>query len=180
MKWISLATVLFSLSTFAAPHPATSTSATIGQSAGKYFSQHGFKVSLGRTSWKQVSAPKEYKNIEAVYKGQSESVGVPDPSLTVRRDNLLKKVSLERYVKRWLKDYHRFGFEILTSKKVKVGANVGYMLDLLHPDSAHQLRQVVFVRKKNAVIFTCRDSKKTFMKNLKSCNEIVRTFAWTI
>jgi len=180
MKALLILLILFPGLSFSAPHPATGTSSALGQASGRYFSQHGFRVSLGDSDWRQVRPPREFKNIEAVYKGKASFAGMPAPSLTVRRDHLKKRASLESYVKRWMKDYHRFGFEVLASKKVKVGTNIGYMLDLNHPDSAHQLRQVVFVKSNDAIIFTCRDGKKTFLKNLKACNQIVRTFDWTI
>jgi hypothetical protein len=63
---------------------------------------------------------------------------------------------------------------------VKVGENNAQMLDLIHNGSEKQLRQVIFIKEERVVIFTCRDHKLTFLDSLKNCNDIVRTFRWTL
>jgi len=177
---VLLFSLFFELSLWAAPHPATSTSFVLGTESGRYFSEHGFKVSLGSSGWEQTSAPTQFKNIEIIYRGVRAEPHLPPPSLTVRRDQLKKTTSLKSYIRKWMKDYHRFGFDILASQKVKVGSNTAYMLDLVHAETENQLRQVVFLRKRNAVILTCRDKKQAFLSSLKACNKIVRSFRWTL
>lgn len=152
----------------------------VGAGSGRFFSENGFKISLGESSWSKEAAPKSFKTIEVVFKSQQDLAGAPPASLTVRRDDLEKSMTLESYVKTWRKDYPRFGFDILNSQKVKVGPNVGFMLDLTHSQTKSQLRQVVFVKSTQAVILTCRDKRQTFRKSLKSCNKIIRTFNWTL
>ncbi|NQY99351.1 MAG: hypothetical protein HRT45_01620 [Bdellovibrionales bacterium] len=182
-SFILLAASLFVVGpvlSIAAPHPATSSSFVVGADSGRYFSENGFKVSLGKSKWQKAAPPKSFQTIEVIFKGPQSNTGEVAPSLTVRRDDLKQPMGLERYVKQWRKDYPRFGFNILNSQRVTVGANIGFMLDLVHAETSNQLRQVVFVKDRQAVIFTCRDKKASFRQSLSDCNEIVRTFKWTL
>lgn len=172
--------ILITLSAaYSAPHPSTSSSFLIGQEKGRFFSQHGFLVNSAETQWIHKSPPKGIANVETIYSAPNRQNGV-QASLTVRVDSLKKNRPLKTYLKKWNRDYHRFGFEILQSRKVKVGKNTAEMLDLIHAKSQKQLRQVIFVKNHKAVTFTCRDHQKSFRKHLKDCNQIIRSFRWTI
>ena len=179
MKFVAICTLfLFSLPSLSAPHPVTSSSFLVGQENGRFISQHGFLLNAGGTDWIHRHTPRGIKNVETMYLSPNSENGMK-ASLTVRVDKLSRKSSLGKYMKKWARDYHRFGFDILASQKVKVGPYKAHMIDLIHQQSAKQLRQVVFFRNRKAVIFTCRDNRKTFLNSLKSCNEIVRSFRWS-
>ena len=178
MKVVAFFALFFvSISAYSAPHPGTSSSFLVGQEKGRFISQHGFLLNAGGTDWKHRHTPRGIKNVETMYLSPNSIVGMK-ASLTVRVDKLSRTSSLGKYMKKWARDYHRFGFDILASQKVKVGPYKAHMIDLVHNQSSKQLRQVVFFRNRKAVIFTCRDNKKTFLNSLKSCNEIVRSFRW--
>lgn len=100
------------------------------------------------------------------------------PALTVRVDDLRTNMALKSYVKKWMKDYGRFGFEVLTAKQIKVSQNQAFLLDILSRETNKQLRQLVFLRERTAVILTCRDHKASFSKTVADCNEIAKTFEW--
>ena len=87
---------------------------------------------------------------------------------------------MKQFVKQWIKDYPRLGFEILSSKPLKVNGSAAFLIDTIHREGSKQLRQVVFLKEKKAVILTCRDHKDSFEKSVKGCNEIIRTFKWLI
>lgn len=178
MHLVLTAMLLFGYTAWSAPHPATSSSFLVGQDKGRFISQHGFLLNSASTDWIHKRTPRGIKNVETMYLSPVSTGGMK-ASLTVRVDDLSDNSSLQAYMKKWAKDYHRFGFDILTSQKVKVGSYRAHMVDLLHKQSEKQLRQVVFVRDHKAVIFTCRDNQQTFLESLKSCNEIVRSFRWT-
>ncbi|OFZ20401.1 MAG: hypothetical protein A2Z20_08790 [Bdellovibrionales bacterium RBG_16_40_8] len=171
--------VLSSL-TFAAPMPLTSSSIFISGQRGLFHSPVGFSIHLANTDWVQIEKPKDNSYIDAVYRAGSDNN--IQAALTVRTDKITDELSspvnLENYAQKWMKDYPRFGFVILTAKKVRVGESVGYMLDLVNRDNSKQLRQVLFVKNKYAVTLTCRDDVQNFSQTLKSCNEIMRTFSW--
>ncbi|MCB0407533.1 MAG: hypothetical protein KDD34_04955 [Bdellovibrionales bacterium] len=179
MKYIVMVLLLITTQSFAAPHPATSSSFLIGMNSGRFISQYGFVLNAANTHWIHQRTPRDIKNIETVYAAPKTNNGV-QPSLTVRVDELTSNSTMKDYVSKWVNDYPRLGFDILASKKVKVGPYLAQMIDFVHNDTQKQLRQVIFVKDQKAVIFTCRDYKQTFLETLKSCNEIVRTFHWTI
>lgn len=160
-----------------APIPLTSSSLLISEKKGLYRSPLGFSLHLADTDWEHVPAPKDNPFIATIYRSNQHAEGV-QAALTVRIDELDQKTSLDVYSKKWLKDYPRFGFEILSSKKVRVGSQVAFLLDLVNRENQKQLRQILFLRDKNAVTLTCRDDIKTFNSTLRACNSIIRTFRW--
>lgn len=179
MKLFLILIASFCFSAFAAPHPATSTSFLIGQKNGRFISQHGFMVNGAETGWVHRTTPAGVENIETMYSSPVSQNGV-EASLTVRVEEIEKDSTLNTHMKQWLKDYHRFGFDVLASQKVKLGENQAQMLDLVHNSSSKQIRQILFTKNNRVVVFTCRDNKQTFLESLKKCNEIVRSFRWTI
>lgn len=177
MPLLVLCSLIFLGQAHGAPIPATTSSILISERPGLFRSPTGFQIDSGKTNWKQISTPKSNDFISTVYRSEQPVDGI-QPALTVRIDKLDKKTSLTRYTKRWMKDYPRLGFEILTAKKVKVGTEIGFMLDLINRDNEMQLRQLLFVKNKDVVNLTCRDHHQNFNNTLKSCNEIFRTFRW--
>ena len=128
-KLLLLILVLISGTLYAAPHPSTSSSFLIGQEKGRFFSQHGFLIHANNTQWRHKSPPKGIKNVETIYSAPDRKNGM-QASLTVRVDSLKKSKSLKSYLKKWMRDYQRFGFEVLQSRKVKVGDNLAELVDL--------------------------------------------------
>lgn len=161
----------------AAPHPATSGSKLIAPKLGFYRSPDGFRLHAGDSGWLQAAPPRGNQTILTVYRSpRNESKA----SLTVRVDRLARNATSERYISRWIKEYPRFGFDVLGSQPFTQGGARGHVIDLVNRDSKMQLRQVVFVNeaRKRAAILTCRDNAPDFSATLKSCNSIVKTFIW--
>lgn len=178
MRVLPLAlTFFFSTLAHAAPLPATSSSSLVSSPAGLFISSRGFRMNAGASAWIQSAPPKNIPSLVTVYKSPILKMG-QQPALTVRVDDLHTRVPLKNYVKKWMKDYGRFGFEVLTAKQVKVGASQAFLLDIISRETSKQLRQLVFVKEKTAVILTCRDHKDSFAKTVVDCNEISKTFEW--
>ena len=196
----------FAFTAQAAPIPGTSSSKFISPQIGLYHSPVGFEMNAGRTGWSHVAPPVGNRFIATVYKAQPEPGSVASQmradlqkqgdvvggralasskmkqgapaTLTVRVDELDKNVPIEKYIQKWMKEYPRYGFDVLGSKPFVQNKQKGYVLDLVNRDQQKQLRQVVFLKEKRAVILTCRDRVATFQTSLKSCNEIIKTFVW--
>jgi hypothetical protein len=166
-----------SIASFAAPIPATSSSILVSSPPGLFVSARGFKMNSGSSSWIQSSPPKNIPSLVTVYKSPILNMG-QQPALTVRVDELRTATPLKAYVKKWMKDYNRFGFEVLTAKQIKVAQSQAFLLDILSKETNKQLRQLVFLKDRTAVILTCRDHKSSFAKTVQDCNEIAKTFEW--
>jgi hypothetical protein len=187
----------------AAPIPATSTSKLVSPQLGLYRSPMGFQITAGGSGWVHAEPPKGNKFIATLYKAPtaaepgsvadqmrndlasngSVTASIPKKtvtaaSLTVRVDELQKDIPLDKYIQKWMKEYPRYGFDVLGSKPFVQNKQRGYVLDLVNREQGKQLRQVVFVKQKKAVILTCRDRIDSFQTNLKGCNQIIRSFEW--
>lgn len=181
MKLIALipTLILISAPVLGAPIPATSSSSLIGSDLGKFISEYGFSIHAGGTPWIHTLPPKDIASLSTVYRSPKISHGV-QPSLTVRVDRLNQTTPLNKYVNQWMKDYPRLGFEVLAAKPLKVAGQNAYLVDVISREAAKQLRQVVFVKDRVAVVLTCRDHRETFDDTVRICNDIIKNFKWTL
>ena len=161
----------------AAPIPATSSSALISEKPGMFYSTHGFQMHAANTAWIQMPPPKKIPALVTIYKSPLVVDG-QQPALTVRVDQLRQNLSLKPYVKKYMQDYSRFGFDVITAKAVRINDASAFWLDIVSHESKKQLVQVVFLKEKTAVILTCRDQRETFAKTVQDCGQIIRTFRW--
>ena len=99
-------------------------------------------------------------------------------TLTVRVDQLEKKMEISQYVKRWTKEYPKFGFDVKGSKKFAMNGQNGYVVDLVNTSKKRQLRQVIFMKENKAVLLTCRDHISSFKSSLNECNKMIKSFKW--
>ncbi|MBX3021038.1 MAG: hypothetical protein KF799_05120 [Bdellovibrionales bacterium] len=162
----------------AAPIPGTSTSPLVAPKPGMFYSSKGFRIDAANTAWVQSAPPKKIPSLVTVYKAPMPLDG-QQPALTVRVDDLRTALPLKTYVKKWMQDYTRFGFDVLTAKQVKINETSAFLLDIISKETKKQLRQVVFLKEKTAVILTCRDQRQTFSKTVQDCNQIIKSFEWT-
>lgn len=161
----------------AAPMPGASGSQMVAPKLGIFKSKYGFEILAKETSWVQTEAPKKSRFIETVYRSPISQNDVR-ATLTVRVDNMAEKTDIKNYVKRWIKEYPKYGYDVLGSKAFNTDGKQGYVIDLMNPRKKRQLRQVIYLNKKTAVLLTCRDHSVTFNNSLKECNNIVKHFAW--
>lgn len=178
-----MAYLLIVLATFsatlaaAAPHPVTSSSEIVTRHLSSFVSSHGFRIDASGTDWVQAEPPKTNKYIVSLFQAPVRQ-GKLQPSLTVRVDELKDAMTLPNYVHKWLKEYPKFGFDVLGSKPFTQDGISGQVVDILNHEGYRQLRQVVFLKNKTAVILTCRDEREHFRPTLKACNQIIRSFRW--
>jgi hypothetical protein len=169
LTWVSLAPS----SSHGAPMPGTSSSTLVSPQLGLYRSPLGFELSAGASGWAHAEPPKNNKFVATLYANQKTGA-----SLSVRVDEIKKEVPLDKYIQRWVKEYPKYGFDVIGSQAFAQNKQHGYVVDLINRDTGKQLRQVLFMKKQRAVIMTCRDSVKNFKQSLKDCNQIIRTFSW--
>jgi hypothetical protein len=148
-------------------------------SRGVYSSNEGFEINPEKTEWIRSSAPVDLKNkVEALFRIKNENTKI-QPTFTVRVDKDTPYKSLKEYSNKWLKSYGQFGLEVLGHQYFKNAKDQpGFVIDLANSISKKKLRQVIFFQNSKAVILTCMDQKDSFTKALKSCNDLIKTFAW--
>lgn len=162
----------------AAPIPGTSSSTMVSEKPGMFNSAKGFRLHSAATAWIQSAPPKDIPSLVTVYKSPLQKNG-QQPALSVRVDDLRRSSTLKNYVRKWMQDYTRFGFDVITAKQIKIGDNPAFLLDIVSKETQKQLRQVVFLKNRTAVTLTCRDHRESFGKTVQDCNSIMRTFEWT-
>src|SRR4051812_11698308 len=113
LSWMQVGVLLMMGSgASAAPIPGTGSSALTDLKLGMYSSPLGFRLSAADSKWLLSEPPPKTKFIVTMYKAP-EKYKNTQPSLTVRVDTLKKKQTLRVYVQQWLKDYPKFGFDVL-------------------------------------------------------------------
>lgn len=173
--------ILGTFRAYSAPAPATSTSLFASPEAGFFYQVRGFRLT-GLSQWLLESSA---ENDSPAEPSREFAVSYKNPSFqtarfSVQSDTLKSDISLENYTKKWMKDYSSYGFDVLGAKTFQTGQAKGLVVDLFHKKKETQLRQVIFVKNKTAVILTCLDQAKTFNQSLTSCNQMVRGFSWTV
>lgn len=148
-------------------------------SKGLYASSEGFEINSQQTSWVRSSPPPELKNkVEALFRVK-DADSKAQPTFTIRIDKDTPYKTLKEYSNKWLKNYGQFGLEVLGHQYFKNEKDQqGFVIDIENSVSKKKLRQVIFFRNAKAVILTCMDQKESFKTSLKSCNDLIKTFAW--
>ncbi len=165
------------LPSFAAPIPGTTSSKIMAPQLGIHKSKFGFEILAKSTAWIKTQPPKKSRFIETVYRSPVTRNNVR-ATLTVRVDRMKNETSLKKYVRRWIKEYPKYGYDVLGSKGFKTSKKQGYVIDLINARKKRQLRQVIYLNNKTAVLMTCRDHTESFSSSLKECNNIVKEFRW--
>lgn len=152
----------------AVPHKVT----TIKDSSF-FRSDLGFSIHAKGTKWFQTAVPAESKNILSIYRSTWLYEGLP-ATLTVRVDPLgPEDISLKKYSEKWLKDYPKFGYQILSTSKVTHQDVEGRTLEIVNRKTHRQTRQTVFFLKNVAVIFSCQNHEDDFARSLPACDQLI-------
>ncbi|QDK39146.1 hypothetical protein [Bdellovibrio sp. NC01] len=173
MKTLCLA-LLFPALSFAAPHPATSSSAFTAPENGLYFLHKGFTLKTDGSQWKPVADTSTTVLDTVRFAAKEDATGY----LTVRTDKVAKSASLELYTRRWMRDYPNYGFEILATKNFSLNGQPALIVDLASRSKGKQIRQVVLKNEDKVAIMTCMDNKESFGQSVQQCNQIIKTFRW--
>lgn len=164
-------TFILSSVSVAAPHPTTSASITNHVQSGIY-SQLGFGLGPIQNGWIFVDSETS----------QKEQLSLKNKSarLQFTSEKIKNGTDLELYVKKYLRDYNQFGFEIIGLQSIKnsKGRPTSVILDIKQKNQKTQARQVFYQNEKKLVIATCTDSFDQFDFTLKDCNKILSSLYW--
>lgn len=169
---------LFPFQTFAAPHPATTTSALTDPEKGNSFIAFGFKLTLSKSNWRPIQKESESLFAEIHFAPKSPLAPQANAQISMRMDELSRPQAIESYAKKWMRDYPQYGFEVLGTKTFAHSGGQGLVVDLFHRPQNKQTRQVILLKGKKVVILTCTNDKPEFSKLLPECNQIVKDFSW--
>lgn len=174
MRWI-LFLILFPVISVAAPHPTTSSSMLNQLKSNLVFSQFGFKLNSSMPGWTltettKAEGNKDQKQIDLKYQ---------TARISFSYDETKTPVNLEIYVKKFLRDYNQFGFEVSGLQSIKNNnKSTSIILDLNQKNKKTRSRQVFFQNGKKIVTATCVDDFETFDRSIKDCNKVIGSFYW--
>lgn len=180
-----LATLTFSygISAISAPFPVTSSSWLTRPESGLFWAARGFTMGTDGTGWvmQQEELTKDaLKNAKnPMNSANYNHKQFPKAKFSVQVETLKGDVTLENYSKKWSKEYHPYGFNLMGTRPFQHDEDKGLIYDLVSKSKPLQIRQVVFLHKQEAVILTCSDDKRSFNQSLKDCNQMIRKFKWT-
>ena len=161
---------LFSVQLSAAPHPTTAASMTNKLQLGIVFSQFGFKLNYIPENWLLTNKTTNQKQIE---------IKNHTARLTFNFEETKTPVNLEIYIKKFLRDYNQFGFEVNSLQSLKNTTLINsVILDLIQKNKKTKGRQVFFQNGKKIITATCIDDTESYEKTAKDCNKILGSFYW--
>ncbi|MCE3010675.1 MAG: hypothetical protein LW875_08685 [Proteobacteria bacterium] len=169
---VFLAATLSSQISQSSPHPATATSALVDPQKGLYFLTQGFHLPVKGSDWINSNQENE-QGVLFELKARSTA------RFSVRWEAQTASLTLENYAKKWIRDYSSYGFDLLGTRTFSENQNRGLLIDLFHPKSNVQMRQVVFMQSPRVVVLSCSDEKPKFESTLPQCNQLIRNFSWT-
>lgn len=170
MTLLIVALVLFATSLFAAVDPNLALVAP---------EPINFSIAATGTNWELAVAPPDAKNVKRFFRGPMASDQNSQPTLTVRVEPVSEKQKdLREYLRKWLKDYPKFGYNVLGHKPFKLDGQSAFVIDVVSHSGEKQARQVLTVQGEQVVLLTCLDKKDSFMSSLPACNQIIRSLKW--
>lgn len=137
---------------------------------GTYFG-NGYSFSLKGSKWVQSFPPKTHPALKAIYKSPTGK-----SSLTIRETDLKEEVNLKTHVESWIKDYRKYGLNLLKAKPLKIDNKKGFLIDSEHALTKKVFRQMVFLKDHKSVTLTCKVERKS--SELIDCAELIRNFSW--
>ncbi|MES3039461.1 MAG: hypothetical protein V4736_16250 [Bdellovibrionota bacterium] len=169
---------LAGISATASPIPATGSSLLTDPQKGLQLFKHRIRVDLADSKWTLKETEAESNVVALDFIPRNPQDLTPTAQLSLRLDQL-KKVSLfDEYIKRSMKEYPQFGFDVLGSQKVNLMGQPAFVVDLSQKKKGQQLRQVIFMQEKRVAVFTCLDETSHFKSTLAECNKLIQSFRW--
>ncbi len=137
---------------------------------GSYFGD-GYTFNIKDSTWTQSLPPKTHPALKAIYRSPSGK-----SSLTIRESELAQKTKLKKYVKSWIKDYRKYGLNLIDSKPLKINEQKAFMIDSEHIVTKKVFRQIVLLKDKKSITITCKTEKDS--NELVKCAELIKNFSW--
>lgn len=162
----------------AAPFPTTGSSAVNSPKWNTAFSQMGFSFKLVSDEWVFLENPSQNRlpanqQIDMGFKTLSESA-----RLSLKTETYRGKVNLEAYAKKYLRDYNQYGFEVISSRSVKINGVTAVVIDLIQKNKLTQSRQIFLGADEKITIASCIDKSEFFSLTSNMCNQLINNYSW--
>ncbi len=181
--------LLLTFKVTAAPHPGMGSSILNQTQNGAVFSQMGFKLNAVPLGWNFISTPNSINETTPqttatdttkdfqIELGKKFSTGSDHTGrISFKSETTLKKLDLETYVKKYLRDYNQYGFDVSGLQSLREKNSV--IVDINQKNKKTRSRQMFFQNGTHIVMATCVDEFENFDKTIKECNLIFNGLVW--
>lgn len=162
----------------AAPFPTTGSSMVNSPKWNTAFSQMGFSFKLVSDEWVFLENPSlarlpANQQIDLGFKTLSESA-----RLSLKTETYRGKVNLETYAKKYLRDYNQYGFEVISSRSMKINGISAVVIDLIQKNKLTQSRQIFLGTNEKITIASCIDKTELFNLTSNMCSQLINNYNW--
>ncbi len=171
--------LFFSFNAQAAPHPGTGSSILNQPRGGAVFSQMGFKLTAVPTGWNLISDDRIDINKDLQIELAKRNSNTTDHMgrISFKAEHTKTKVDLETYVKKFLRDYNQYGFDVSGLQSLREKHSV--IVDINQKNKKTRSRQMFFQNGTRIVTATCTDEFENFDKTITECNQVFSGLVWT-
>lgn len=178
LKYAFLITLFSPVILLSAPLPTTGSSVVNSPKWNTAFSQMGFSFKLVSDEWVYLENPSQNRlpanqQIDMGFKTLSESA-----RLSLKTENYRGKINLEAYAKKYLRDYNQYGFEVISSKSIKINNIPAIVVDLIQKNKLTQSRQIFLNDNNKITIASCIDKTDYFSMTSNMCNQLINNYNW--
>jgi hypothetical protein len=182
---IFLLSLNLSLNVTAAPHPGMGSSALNSIQNGSIFSMMGFKLASLPMGWNFISNPAATEDSSAKESTKDFQIDLAKnfssgadlvARISFKSEITSKKVDLESFVKKYLRDYNQFGFDVSGLQSMRENKSV--IVDINQKNKKTRSRQMFFQKGQRIVLATCTSEFENFDKAVTDCNQIFSGITW--
>lgn len=157
-----------------AVHPTTGFSTVNISNTLSFLSQFGFSVSYLPSDWKLQS-------IESTEKSQKALFAKKTAQIHFFTEIVNKNTDLEKYARRYLKDFNQFGFDLSKIEAFKAANNSKtekIILQLSQKNRKTSAHQFFIQHDKKIVVSTCIDQAENFKFTSLQCADIIKNLVF--
>lgn len=168
---------LFFKTAAAAPHPAAGSSMISQIKSGLALSMFGVELKQLPPHWLYLESIEEKQTMII---GSQSQIDQAKAQLTFKYEDFKNDFNLEAYVKKYMRDYNQYGFDIIGSQSIitKMGPTV--ILDLKQKNLKSKARQVFYKNKKRLLSATCISDIDNYETTLAYCNQTLGSMNWKL
>ena len=96
--------------------------------------------------------------------------------MLVKTETTKTKVDLETYVKKFLRDYNQYGFDVSGLQSIREKNSI--IVDINQKNKKTRSRQMFFQNGTRILTATCADEFENFDKTITECNQIFSHLVW--
>lgn len=178
MNLLSILFLIFSFQAQSAPHPGLGSSALNQVDKNIFLSQMGIQLNSLPSGWELLTSKENSTHKDLLIEiGKNFSINSDHIGrISFKSETTKTKVDLETYVKKFLRDYNQYGFDVSGLQSIREKNSV--IVDINQKNKKTRSRQMFFQNGTRIVTATCVDEFENFDKTISECNQIFNNLVW--